>query len=362
MRILHIHPSMASGGIEAMICALSNEMAKTENVTICSIFEPSPTDSFWYKISNNVEKKTLGKKHSGFSFRVLLDIYRFIRNGKYDVVNLHGMFYYYMLAVLLLHHKIKFFYTVHSDAMMENSVWDKRLLEVKKFCFRRRWLKPITISETSQNSFTELYKIPSALIYNGVPSPCIETEDPVMRYRLHNTTKVFIHAGRISVPKNQLVLCRVFKRLIDEANDVVLLIAGAKQSDEIFGSLEPYFSNRIIYLGQREDVCQLMAYSDAMCLPSIGEGLPVTLLESLSVGCIPICSNVGGISNVIMSGFNGFISKTPSEDDYYKVLKDFLSLSSDELMKIKKTCKESFSTYDIVNVSRLYLDTYKRSI
>ena len=32
MRILHIHPSMASGGIESMICALSNEMSKLEDV------------------------------------------------------------------------------------------------------------------------------------------------------------------------------------------------------------------------------------------------------------------------------------------------------------------------------------------
>lgn len=49
-----------------------------------------------------------------------------------------------------------------------------------------------------------------------------------------------------------------------------------------------------------------MAHCDAMCLPSIWEGLPVTLLEALSVGCIPICSNVGGIPDVIESGMNGF--------------------------------------------------------
>jgi len=359
MKILHIHPSMASGGIESMICALSSEMSKTEDVTVCSIFEPLPTDSFWYKLSGNVEKKTLGRKSSGFSFRVLWDIYRFIKNGRYDVVNLHGMFYYYMLAVLLLHHKIKFFYTVHSDAMMENSVWDKRLFKVKKFCFRRGWLNPITISTASQNSFAELYKIPSTLIFNGVPSPSIDVEDPVLKYRRLNTTKVFIHAGRISVPKNQQVLCRVFQRLIDEGYDVVLLIAGAKQSEEIFASIEPYFSDRIVYLGQRNDVCQLMAYSDAMCLPSIWEGLPVTLLESLSVGCVPICSNVGGIPNVIESGINGFLSRSSNEQDYYETMKEVLSLSQEEFKQIRESCRKSFIKYDIKNVANLYLDTYK---
>ena len=40
MKILHIHPSMAGGGIEAMICGLVNEMAKVHDVTLCTIFEP----------------------------------------------------------------------------------------------------------------------------------------------------------------------------------------------------------------------------------------------------------------------------------------------------------------------------------
>ena len=47
MKILHIHPAMAGGGIEAMICGLANEMVKTHEVTVCSIFMPKPKDIFW---------------------------------------------------------------------------------------------------------------------------------------------------------------------------------------------------------------------------------------------------------------------------------------------------------------------------
>lgn len=351
---------MAGGGIESMICALANEMSKSEEVTVCSIFNPKPTDTFWFKLNSNVSRKTLGKIKSGFSFRILWSIYRFIRSGNYDVVNLHGMFYYYILSVIFLFRKTKFFYTVHSDAIKENTIWDKRLLPFKKCCFTKGWVHPITISNISQDSFSKLYHASSTLIYNGVPRPIIMEYDPVSPYRITPNTKVFIHVGRISLPKNQLTLCKVFNQLILEGNDIVLLIAGQRQSEEIFNGIKTYFNNRIVYLGQRSDITQLMAYSDGMCLPSIWEGLPVTLLESLSVGCIPICSNVGGISNVIKTGVNGFLSKTPSEDDYYKVLKDFLNLSSDELVSIRKTCKESFSRYDIENASRLYLHTYKQ--
>ena len=350
---------MKGGGIEAMVCALANEMAKTEDVTVCSIFEPSTSDVFWNKLSIDVKKITLGKTTQGFSLSILVKIFNAIRSGKYDVVNIHGMFYYYVLPIFLLHGKMQFFYTVHSDARMENTSWDQKIFKIKRFCFQKGFIHPITISAVSQSSFNSLYECKSTLIYNGVVKPNIIKDNLIHKYQQTNKTKVFIHAGRIDTPKNQVVLCRVFQRLIAEGYDVVLLIAGAKQREVIFQSIEPYFCKRIIYLGERNDIPQLMAYCDGMCLPSIWEGLPVTLLEALSVGCVPICSNVGGIPNVIESGFNGFLSASSSEKDYYAAMNQFLDLSTDEYIQIKKNCRNSFAKFDIINTSNSYLNAYR---
>ena len=56
MKILHIHTSFTAGGIEAMICGLANEMVKTQEVSVCSIFKPNESDVFWNKLSPNVCK------------------------------------------------------------------------------------------------------------------------------------------------------------------------------------------------------------------------------------------------------------------------------------------------------------------
>lgn len=359
MNILHIHPSLAGGGIESMICGLANTMAERENVSVCSIFEPKESDLFWHKLSSKVKRGTLGKRKPGFSVVEIFKILFFIRRGGYEVVNLHGFFYYYALTVLLLHHRVKFFYTVHSDAVMENSGWDKRFFPFKKFCFKKGWVHPITISHASQESFKQLYQCDSQLIYNGIDKPVIVAEDLVSAFRPSVKTKLFIHAGRIDTPKNQVVLCKVFKRLIDEGEDVVLLIAGSKQKQGIYDQMEPYFCDRIRYLGERSDIPQLMAQCDAMCLPSIWEGLPVTLLEALSVGCIPICSPVGGIPNVVEQGKNGCLSDSPSEEDYYQTMKSFLALSESKLKAMRARCKESFSNYDIEHTAESYLHVYQ---
>ena len=126
--------------------------------------------------------------------------------------------------------------------------------------------------------------------------------------------------------------------------------------------MKPYFNNRIVYLGERSDIPELLARADGFCLPSIWEGLPVTLLEALSVGCIPICSPVGGIINVVVDGYNGFLSKSYEEDDYYQLLRRILSMDSKDISIIKQNCFDSFSNYSIEKCSSKYISYFKRLI
>lgn len=361
MRILHIHPSMLAGGVEAMICAMATEMAQQgHDVTVCSIYQPKEDDIFWYQLPETVHKATLAKQNPGFSLKEVFSIYNFIRKGHFDVVQLHGLFYYFFLSVLLLP-KQKFFYTLHSDARMESVSWDRLFFWVKKKMFRLGRVRAITISPASQQSFRELYGCESALCENGVPQPCIdEGRNVVDEARITPETKVFLHPGRITEAKNQLVLVKVFRKLIEEGKDVMLLIAGKEEDDAILEQIRPYFSERIKYLGLRSDVPSLMAKADAMCLPSVWEGLPVTLLECLAVGCIPICSPVGGIVNVVENGKNGLLSKSSSEEDYYQTMLQFLLLDNEEIAQMKQRCSASFQPYHISHTVKKYLQEYSK--
>ena len=359
MKILHIHPSMDSGGIEAMICALVNEMSKKHDVTLCTIFV-NRKNGFENKISSRVHRASLGKVREGFSIKEIFKILRFISRGKFDVVHIHGFFYYYALSVFLLHKKVKFVYTIHSDAYQENSLWDRKLLRVKKFAFRHSLVCPVTISEASKESFERLYRVKSTLVYNGIPPyECIPPQD-IQTFKKRETTKLFFHPGRITEAKNQVVLCKVFDRLIKEGLDIVLLIAGTLQDKGIWDRMQPYFSDRIIYLGTRGDVRDIMSTVDAFCLPSVWEGLPVTLLEALSVGCIPICSPVGGIPEIVRNGENGFLSSNSSADSYYDAVRLFLDCNNSQIMQMKSNCRQTFENFRIETTVKKYLSVYNR--
>ncbi len=361
MKILHIHTQLVSGGIEAVVCGLANETSKHEDVSVCTIFQPTDDDVFYKRLQSSVHKFDCGKSEKGFSLREIFKICRLIWKGKYDVVHLHGAFQYYFLSVLLWHRKVKFFYTIHSDAAMENMSTTSLLRPFKAFCFRKGWVRPVTISPASRLSFHKLYGCDSALIPNGVSAPVLDaTNKVVSKYRLTPYTKVFVHPARISTAKNQLVLCQAFRDLISEGHDVVLLIAGTSEEKELFEQLKPYFCDRIVYLGERRDVIDLLAQSDAFCLPSLWEGLPVSLLEALSVSCVPICSPVGGIVDVIRDGVNGLLSQSSSLEDYKFALKRFLQFDERQIVGLKHHCQQSFVPYSIDTCCNSYLIEYNK--
>lgn len=363
MKILHLHPSLQCGGIEAMVTGLANEMAETQDVTVCSIFEPQESHQFWPRLSKKINKRSLHKLTPGFSISEIFKIRKEIKNGNYDIVQLHGFMFYYFLSIITLHNKTKFVYTIHSDANEENVGWDGKLWRLKKWLFRKGWVHPVTLSEISKQAFTNLYHCDSTAITNGInpPAPSGEQKEAVDKYRLTPNTKVFLNAARIHFHKNQVTLVKAFKRILDEGNDAVLLIAGPRQDEEIFSELQKYFSDRIIYLGEIKNTPEWFAESDAMILSSSFEGLPVTLLEAMAVGCIPVTSPVGGIPDVVTDNIDGILANSCSEEDMYQAILRFLAMTPEQAEKMKengiKTFRDKFTIQATVGK---YLDTYKK--
>lgn len=138
MNILQIHMALRCGGIEAVVVGLSNEMVKRHKVSFCSIYEPREEDIFFHRLDSRVLTCSTHKKSPGVNLKYLWKVYRVIVKGNYDVVNMHGYLYYYLIAICLLHNKTRFFYTVHSDARMENGRWDRKLFKLKRYFFRNR--------------------------------------------------------------------------------------------------------------------------------------------------------------------------------------------------------------------------------
>jgi glycosyltransferase involved in cell wall biosynthesis len=72
-------------------------------------------------------------------------------------------------------------------------------------------------------------------------------------------------------------------------------------------------NGRVIMTGYREDVPDVLQSFDVFCLPSLSEGLPVSILEAMAARIPVVGSNVRGINEVVSSGETGLLF--PSNDD-----------------------------------------------
>ena len=85
---------------------------------------------------------------------------------------------------------------------------------------------------------------------------------------------------------------------------------------------------------------------DIAVIPTLGsEGTSLSLLEAMSAQCAVICTNVGGMTNVVIDHYNGLMIN-PDENSLYDAMKELISnpeLRKTLSLKGYETLKNSFS-------------------
>src|SRR5690606_27417924 len=87
----------------------------------------------------------------------------------------------------------------------------------------------------------------------------------------------------------------------------------------------------ITFLPFRQDVPDLLAAGDIFVLPSLWEGLPIGLLEAMSMGKAIIATRVDGTSEIIMNNENGLLTEPGNTADLSSSL---LRLSTDGQLRL----------------------------
>ena len=117
-----------------------------------------------------------------------------------------------------------------------------------------------------------------------------------MREELGIEENAFVvgHVGRFHPVKNHAFLLRVFAKIKKQRSNACLLLVGdgylrhkIQKKAEKMG-----LSDCVIFTGVRQDVPQLMQAMDVFVLPSLAEGLPVTLVEAQAAG-LPCVASTG---------------------------------------------------------------------
>jgi glycosyltransferase involved in cell wall biosynthesis len=159
-----------------------------------------------------------------------------------------------------------------------------------------------------------------AVMYNGVNTRAFEQSE-LERGRVRRDLRldglfVWLAIGRFERAKAYPNLIRAFaKASRDAGREMALLICGRGSLEEqIRREVKAQGVEELVrFLGVRRDIPAVINAADGFVMSSYLEGLPMVLLQATSVGIPIVATDVGGNSEVVLDGVNGFLA--PPGDD-----------------------------------------------
>ena len=319
MKIIQIIPSLSSGGAERFVVNLSNQfVAMGHDVMLCVFSSSADSDFNKQFLCDKVVYNNLDIKGKSY-LHILFKIYNIVKDYRPDIIHCHLAVLHYLLLVYLLNRKVRVFHTIHS--MPKYACGDNVFFKnIFRFLYSTNLVIPITISKECQESFYNFYNLNRVnLIENGVSQvePTTQACDVMKEVKANNQDgPIFIHIARYHPAKNQRMLIDAFNEMYDSGMKFSLLILGRGFSSGDGLTIFNIACPQIYFLGEKNNVGDYLLLADYFCLTSKYEGLPISLLEAMSVGVTPISTPAGGVVNVIEDGKTGFLSTDFSKESY----------------------------------------------
>ncbi len=359
MKILEITYGLTSGGAERFVVDLCNELSKTEDVTLLVLKD---VEQFYAPLVNPRVKLDFAKLPVGFTMRQHTYVLQYIKKLRPQIVHYHvAARFSCLLANILLKNRCRFYMTIHSDVERAYSSGVSGLQV--RLAHKLGGLRFVTISKENYRQFNRIYPdYPVKMIKNGRAYPVLsdklnDVKDELKSYKKDTQTIVFTHVARCVPVKNQKLLLGAFGRYIEEGGNAILIIIGDGFDTELGKELKRMSVSQVHFIGTRHNVYDYLSCSDAFCLSSHYEGMPISLIEAVLSGLPIISTPVSGTDDTITDGQNGYITKDFKLESYTEALRMFAE-NMKELKENAILFKDS-NEFGISSCAEHYLEWFR---
>ena len=178
----------------------------------------------------------------------------------------------------------------------------------------------------------------------------------------------FISVGRFHWKKAfHLSIIAINKLLNMGLNVTYTIIANDKPSEEILYQIRDLGISKNIFLKKvstQDQIYQEIYNSDCLILPSVEEGIANVVIESMAIGTQVISSDCGGMNEIIIDEYNGFLFRSRDSKDLVNKMKKIIFLDDIEkkliIKKGKETIENKFSINKLGNeMEKIYSNVLK---
>jgi glycosyltransferase involved in cell wall biosynthesis len=324
MRLFHLVPNMNFGGLQEVVrgLALCQRQAGHAVTIGCWTNETNHPEAEHSLRQAGVEIVYLRRAADGTLLNGKLALFQKVKGhleaAKPDILHVHNPFGYFLTGAIAA--RITgigaIVYTIHATVMFDEVVrkaagagWLKIRLNKAEF-----WIAAmltdglVAVCSEAETYIRSRFFLPGKkmwVVENGIdvtPFLAVPARPP-------RSEIVFGAVGRMSHEKNHRTLIEAFALVCRSHNNVRLRLLGGgpKQQTlkELVRKLE--IDSVVEFRGLSHDVAGFLGGLDVFVLPSISEGLPLSLIEAIAAGLPVVATAVGGVPKVVQQTNSGWL-------------------------------------------------------
>jgi L-malate glycosyltransferase len=347
------------GGVEQFVYTFSNYLKKeTEVHFIVVLFNRG----LLYDKLNEAGIETylcLGHKYNPF---IIKQLARLFKENKINIVHTHGYKANILCSIAAKMSNARIVTTEHGRQEPSKGFGFLKMffnLFLDKLVRKYMCGSIVFVSKDIQRSLSKTYKNKKqCVIYNGIPEISIHKNIRLSDFD-YNIFNIGI-VGRLSKVKGHIYLIKAIKRLSD-LKDIRLNIFGEGSLEEELKSycIQNSLTDRIKFMGFKENIHDYIPALDLFVMPSFHEGLPYTILEAMYLNVPIIASNVGGLQEIVENNVDGILVPPGDENKIQKAI-GYLYNNPKERTRLADNAFKIVTEHFLIDqMAKNYLNVYK---
>lgn len=223
-----------------------------------------------------------------------------------------------------------------------------------------------TVSDSLKNNTLELFDINKEItvIPNFIDFSKYENlSDPCERSVIAKKDELVItHISNFRPLKRVIDVMKIFKKLRSKLNVRLIMIGDGPDKEKALRYAKKHeLKKYTVFLGNSNEVDKILCFTDLFLLPSEKESFGLSALEAMVHKVPVVCSDAGGLSEVVENGVSGFLCPV---GDINQMTNRSIEILSDQKKhaEFKNNAFDKAKKFDIKNILPKYINIYQKAI
>lgn len=323
IRVLYVVTTLGRGGVQEYIRQLASRLDRDRFDLAVAYGEPRHHETSLRELGVRLFPVPLVKPVSPLrDLRCLFTLIALLRRERFDLVHTHmtkasllgrlaGRLTGCRAVVMTAHG-----YSGLLDYYFSSAAARAAFRRLESFLNRTCTDRIVLLTESDRRAVTERGIVPPEkvrLIHNGVDFADVEAPEAgdALRREMNipSHAQIVLFIGRLARQKSPETLVAAAAMVVKRNDRVRFLLAGDGPKAGLLAEqiAAGGLAGHVRLLGVRSDVPALLQAADCFVLPSLYEGMPLSLLEAMAAGLPVVASRIPGNEDLVVEGETGLL-------------------------------------------------------